>query len=315
MNYLDLSVIEEEYYWNLYKQLRSFAWSPEDYPLDNFQKLFDSGDNNVECFIKLFSYLVFLDSTQVRMIPEFSLINGSGSPELLCLLAEHHSQEAVHCHSYQYITSPLKEDMRRRVYSEMHNNKYLYQRSQQILEPYKCYLDDKTNLNKLARAYFADYLLEGFLFSNGFLSMLYNENIFPKISTIIKLIWRDEKLHVLIFKSLVKQMLVNGVITSDECEEIGSNILKNELIWLSEVMGDFVPYGKMKLHSEWLMNKCLSDVGVSKRDKDLSNPFKYLYDRNNTKAKTNPMEGKSSNYSVFTGLQFSEAFNLKIEQK
>lgn len=169
----------------LYTQMRANFWTPGIFPPSSYVRLQESGD--VRSFERVISYLVFLDSLQVRMIPEFSRL--IPDPEIRLVLAEHQSQEALHCESYQYIISNFPKNSRQYIYDGVKSDPLLKERCEEVTKPYIAYMENPTPENLLF-AYFSDFLLESLLFTNGFMFFYKNVEYLAETAVIIKLIER-----------------------------------------------------------------------------------------------------------------------------
>ncbi len=293
---INLSIITEPNLWNIYEQMRLFMWTPSAFPTDSPDRL-QSHPFLYKKFIKLLGYLVFLDSLQVRTIPQFQeLID---CPFLTLALSEHASQEALHCQSYQYITQVYDKKTIEKIYTAVDIYQDIKIMAEFIKRPYETYRNDKTREN-LVMAFFNDYLLEGVSFFNGFMPFYLNESVIPKTNTIISLIHRDENMHVKIFQNILKKELTKNPDLANQMLDHAYRYRDYEAKWLDSVFeGLNVDYHG---HLDWRLSILLSSIGLEKREVNLKNPFHNLYIKANFdesgNRKTNIMEGKTSSYSV-----------------
>ena len=168
-----------------YKQMRLNFWAPYNFAASDYVKLQEQG--RVREIERVISYLSFLDSLQVRMIPEFSRL--IPDPEIKITLAEHASQESMHAESYAYMISNFPLKSREYIRDGVRTDTLLRERCENVTQPYQNYLD-KQAPESLLLAYFADYLVEGFLFQNGFNFFYQNVSSLADSAIIIKLIDR-----------------------------------------------------------------------------------------------------------------------------
>lgn len=168
-----------------YKQMRLDFWNPYNFAASDYVKLQEHG--KVREIERVLSYLSFLDSLQVRVIPEFGRFVTDNTTKVT--LAEHAAVEAMHCASYQYMISNFPHHSREYIRTGVEVDPLLMDRCEYITEPYQAYLDNPTP-ETLMRAYFADYLIEGFLFQTGFNFFFQNVSSLADSVIIIKLISR-----------------------------------------------------------------------------------------------------------------------------
>ncbi len=287
---LNLYNVDTKLY-HIYETLRAFGWNPKAFPIDNY-----SWDNRTSrCAENTLSYLIFLDSLQVNTLPYF--ITRFKNPTAKLAVAEHLAQEAMHVQSYQYILSTYPDDVREKIYYKVETDPVLKRRAEILTKPYQQYVNDPTEENE-ALALFADYILEGVLFFNGFMPFYALD--FPKTQTIISLIHRDENIHTLLFQTFLSRLITNSNVSKPRLVDFAYNVIQIEKRWMQEyLLGDFVEKNITDQHCDYLLNLRLSALGLEPF-KNITNPFAYFYKKanftENGSALTNVLETKASSY-------------------
>ena len=113
-----------------------------------------------------------------------------------------------HSQSYQYIIeSILPKQSRDLIYDKWRDDKVLFERNSFIAKIYQDFIDEQSDEN-FAKVIIANYLLESLYFYNGFnfFYLLASRNKMVGTSDIIRLINKDELSHVVLFRSMVKEI-------------------------------------------------------------------------------------------------------------
>lgn len=282
-----------------YKQMRLNFWAPYNFAASNYVKLQENG--KVREIERVISYLSFLDSLQVRMLPEFARL--IPDPEIKLVLSEHASQEAMHSESYEYMISNFPLHSREYIKTGVQTDPLLRKRCEAVIKPYQNYLDNPTPEN-LILAYFADYLVEGFLFESGFLFFYQNIDALSDSAIIVKLIQRDEQIHVRLFQYILKQALKDPLfkaVSKEMLVDYAYKTLEIENQWCKEIFCGDVPDEVLEAHNSWKLNTLLSAIGLEKLEQEKENPLKRLYRigyaGDGSESRSNVLEIKSANYS------------------
>jgi ribonucleoside-diphosphate reductase beta chain len=278
---IDLS--REKYPWarQIYKQMRSQIWKPEDIDTTDDKNQFKLlTEDERRAYIAIFGYLTFLDSIQVMNLPYIK------TPITACdlhpVLAEQISEEALHMDSYQWIgNSILSPDELRKMYDYWHTDKMLKDRCTFISSLYQNYVDNQTTENYFY-ALVGDYLLESLYFYNSF-AFYYNlrsRGLMLNTAEMILEINKDEILHVRLFQKLVEEGLRVLPHSKEKIEEMFRKTVEQEIEWNNYIIGNNI-IGMSPQHNEeyikHLANLRYNAIGLGKLyDEDYKNPYLHL---------------------------------------
>ncbi len=296
---IDLLNVDSEVL-SLYETMRHLGWNTKGFSLDS--DVYNQPQTVKDTIFRSLSYLIFLDTLQVDTLRYISNYVGNDNGALTLALSEHQAQESLHVFSYNYILSVYPEELRTKIYTAVEDDKLLNQRAKKIAKPYNDFIENP-NKETFVLALFADFLLEGFLFFNGFMPFYQLIEYFPNTQTIISLIHRDENIHVNLFQTLLKRLLsTDKTISRQQLIDYLYDLLPYEKEFNLALLGEHLPEDKIINHCDYLVNLRLANLGLKKYDKTIKNPLKRLYDianfKENMGAKSNVMEIKSSSYAV-----------------
>lgn len=210
-----------EYYLNLVQA----RWQPEAIDCTN-----DKEDSNrmteaqKQIFLLNLLYQTMMDTGQARM-PDL-LKRLACDPRLELYLNEHSVSEAVHARSYTYILNNLFDPVEvQTLISEIYSNVEIIKRASTILNPYnrldkeisKMILEESPNesLPDSVKELVLDccistFILEKIRFNNSFVcsfSFKCQSDLFTGITSIMRLIARDENIHVAAFLFIIRTLL------------------------------------------------------------------------------------------------------------
>ncbi len=175
----------------LYNQMRECFWIPSKIDLtgdiNDYRNLLSSEQR---AFNGILSYLIYLDSIQETFLPNIGEM--MSAPAVRHCVAQQCFFEGIHSESYKIIVeSLLPVEERNLIYDFWRTDKTLGDRCNYILSHYQRYLDSRSDEDYFY-ALFADYLLEGLYFYNGFVLffVLCSRQLMGGTADIIKLINR-----------------------------------------------------------------------------------------------------------------------------
>ena len=284
-------------------------WIPQKYSMirdiSSYEEL---TDEEKEAYLKIISFLIYLDSLQTNNLPNIS--DFITSAEVVLCLANQTFQESNHSLSYSYILTSIfdKETANKALYY-WRDNAVLLKRNKFIASIYQDFVDNKSIFNYI-RVIIANYLLEGLYFYNGF-NFFYNLNSRSKMlntGTQIKYINRDEKTHCVLFSNILNTIIkefpeLKDIITK-LCYNMTIAAVEQEIEFSYDAIGDNIlgmSKDSIKEYTCWLANSRLHDIGLeSIFNAPEVNPYKHLERiasiENEDSVKGNNFETQTLNY-------------------
>ncbi len=253
-----------------YRHSMNNFWIPEEINLQNDVKEYrELSPDERTAYDKILSFLVFLDSIQTANLPslgEFITAN-----EVNLCLTIHAFQEAVHSQSYSYMLDTIcSPEERNAILYQWRDDEHLLARNKYIGDQYNRFQRDPSPEN-LVRAAVANYVLEGVYFYSGFM-FFYNLGRNGKMSGSvqeIRYINRDENTHLLLFRSIIKELqkerpeLFTEELNGEYREMIREGV-EQEIAWGSYVIGDRIPgltEGMIRSYIRYLGNLRCTGLG------------------------------------------------------
>lgn len=264
----------------IYKKMRDDFWIPQRTDLtgdiNDYNELTDS---EKKAFNGVLSYLIYLDSIQETMLPNIGSV--MTSPDVRHCIAEQCYFEGIHSESYKYIVeSLLPVERQSEIYDFWRTDKTLNDRCNFILRYYQKYLDSR-NDEDYFYALFADFLLEGLYFYNGFILFytLSSRQRMNGVADIIKLINRDEQSHVRLFQKLVSEAKNEFVYSDDKLTEMIADAVEQEIEWTLHITDDdFLGISEKSVtqHTKYLGDLQLKRIGLNPIYNVNTSPYKHL---------------------------------------
>lgn len=204
-NILNLSEVKYSWAISLYNKMRENFWNPDKVDLTkdwlSYKQL---TDEERETFKVTLGFLIFLDSIQTNNIP-INFIPYITAPEVVILLTEQASQEALHSDTYQHILESITTpDETNEVYRLFKSHENLKFRCEKIVKVYQDF-QNNPNIENFLKALIANYILEGIYFYTSFLFFysLSQRGLMMGVADEIKYINTDELLHIVIFQNIL----------------------------------------------------------------------------------------------------------------
>ena len=291
-NLFNLNNVRYQWANQLYRTMMANFWIPE--KVDLTQDKNDYENLTVperEAYDGILSFLIFLDSIQTNNIPNIS--DHVTAPEVNLLLAIQTFQEAIHSQSYQYIIeSILPKQSRDLIYDKWRD----------------------------AKVIIANYLLESLYFYNGFnfFYLLASRNKMVGTSDIIRLINRDELSHVVLFRSMVKEIKNDfpNFFSAETIYSMFKTAVEQEIAWTEHIIGNRVlgiTSQTTEAYTKWLANERLKSLGLEPLFSGFNkNPYKHLERFADTEGegnvKSNFFEGTVTSYNMSSSIDGWEDF-------
>jgi len=311
---LNTSAVKYGWYKELWDVGLQNQWIPEKTSMtnDNWDALTDAEQKAV---FEVLSFLVYLDSIQTENVPNIAAY--ITSPEVQLLLAKQTFDEALHSQSYQWIIdSVLPKSLRNKIYTNWKDNPILLKRNKLIASYYDDFIENPT-LENLGVVCFANYLLEGLYFYNGF-KLFYNlgsRGLLKGTKSQIKYINRDELVHLRIFENIINEYKKENSATWEKikprlykmAEEAVASEIEFSQSAIQNVLG--INNNSIEQYSYYLGNKRCKTVGLDEIFPQAKNPYRHLEDMADSneegKSKANVFEAQSTAYSkadLFDGI-------------
>lgn len=282
-NIVDLSNIKYRWAYSIYQSIIDSFWRPELIDLVNDKNHYnDLSRQEQEVFDTIFSYLFFLDSIQINNIPT-NFIGYITAPEINLLLTAHAAYEGIHVVSYKMILETvIPKEKRDGVVHKYRTYTPLLDRNKEITSYYQCFQDNRT-VDNLVMAFVANFLLESLYFYNGFLYFynLSTKGLFPGVVDIIRLINKDEAMHISTFVKILKALdeeLPYSIMpmVREMMEEAALNEIRfNNIMYGNSVPG--ISDEGTTMYTKQLANKRCAALGIEPIFPDCTfNPYKHL---------------------------------------
>jgi len=308
-NIIDTYNVKYKWATSIWDLMIANFWIPQKYSMirdiSSYEEL---TEDEKEAYLKIISFLIYLDSLQTNNLPNIS--DYITSAEVVLCLAKQTFQEANHSLSYSYILTSIfdKETANKALYY-WRDNEVLLKRNKFIASIYQDFVDNKNIFNYI-RVIIANYLLEGLYFYNGF-NFFYNLNSRSKMlntGTQIKYINRDEKSHCVLFSNILNTIMkefpeLKDMIT-DLCYSMTIAAVEQEIEFSYDAIGDNIlgmSKDSIREYTCWLANSRLRGIGLD--DIFIApevNPYKHLERiasiENEDSVKGNNFETQTLNY-------------------
>lgn len=292
----------------IFSKMLENHWIPEKSGLTQDKNSYkDLTENEQEAFLKILSFLIFLDSIQTNNVPNIS--DFITAPEVTLCLARQTFDEALHSRSYGYIMTSIfdRETALKSIYY-WRDDPILLERNRTIAKIYQDFKDNPTDDNLLITLV-ANFILEGLYFYNGF-NFFYNlasRGLMIETSIQIKYINRDELLHCLLFQNIINEVRKENPHlfsrNTDKIYDLFKEATKQEIMFSKHIIGDKIlgmSNESIEDYTYWLANRRLREIGLERVFPERKNPYKHLQRlagiEDETSSKSNIFESKSIAY-------------------
>lgn len=289
-----------------------FYWRPEEYKLTKDKADFEQlSDHEKFIFTSNLKYQTLLDSVQSRGIP--LLAEKVTIPELEAAMSAWQFFETLHSYSYTYIIKNVYEDPSA-VFNTILDDKAILDRAESVTKNYDDLIDNaKDPKDALYLALISVNILEGIRFYVSFAcAYAFAEN--KKMegnAKIIKMINRDENLHLAITQNIIKYMTndpkegFQEVIDRNEDDVLSmyEHAAKEEMEWAKYLFdrGSLLGLTEVVLcnYIKYMTNRRLTAIGMPTVFEDTPNPLPWVQNWAGSLAVQNaPQETEIENYRI-----------------
>ena len=300
----------------LFSRLLANHWIPEKSGMSGDKASYKSlTETEQEAFLKILSFLIFLDSIQTNNLP--NIAEYITAPEITLCLARQQFDEALHSRSYGYIMTSIfdRETALKAIYY-WREDPILLERNKTIAEIYQNFKDNASE-DVFIQVLVANFLLEGLYFYNGFMFFynLASRGMMTDTCTQIKYINRDELLHCVLFQNIINEIKNERPELFERnveaIYELFKKAVEQEIKFSSSIIGDKVlGMSNQSIHdyTHYLANRRLKQIGLEPIFEKTKDPYKHLHAlagiEDETSNKVNIFEGQSISYrgsSVLSG--------------
>lgn len=297
-------------FYDVYKNLRSNFWIPDEISMSKDIKAWDSMELEEQiAYKRIIGLLAILDSVQTNLV---NRVTGYiTDPSLHAIFAEIASQEATHNQSYSYVLSSIVNlEEQNEVFDTARTDPEVMKRNQLIIDLYDGF-DENPTPTTLAKALVGSIILEGINFYSGF-AFFYNLARQQKMvgtSTMISYIQRDEMQHGHFVSMALRVLLTeNPEIDEDGAftqftYDIIDEAVQLEIKWSHEVLENVngIDLVEMDGYIKYIANKRLRQLGLDDLyegyDENVMPWIKSYSDESINDTKTDFFEQKSRSYS------------------
>jgi ribonucleoside-diphosphate reductase beta chain len=311
-NVINLNSVKYPWAIDIYEQMRENFWIPQ--KADITQDVNDYKvllPQEVRAFDYCLSFLTFLDSIQVINIPHLKI--PVTAPELHLCLSEQLSQESLHSKSYQYIIETvIPKEKRDYIYELWREDKILESRCDAIAQFYQNYVDTGSEEDYFI-ALFANYLLEGIYFYQGFIFFysLASRHLMSGCADIFRWINKDELSHVRLYQRLIVEAMEVFPYSTNQLYEIVEEVVQHEITWSNHAINQVIGITPQSIeqYTKYLANVRLRAIGLAEPYPEGfgKSPYAHLEKFADTKAdgstKGNFFEATITSYNQATAVK------------
>ena len=283
-NTFDLYNIKYKWAEKVWDAMLANHWVPEKSSMVTDKASYkDLTEDEKVAYLKILSFLIFLDSVQTNNIP--NIANYITASEIMLPLSRQVFDEALHSRSYGHIMTSIfdKETAEKAIYY-WREDEIMKKRNAYIAEIYQDFVDEPTNKGFI-RTLIANYLLEGLYFYNGFY-FFYNlgsRGLMTDTVTQIRYINRDELQHCSLFRYIIIEIQNEEPSLwksmEEEVYDMFREAAKQEIEFSSHIIGDKIlgmTCESIEQYSHYLANKRLKAINCDKVFPDVKNPYAHL---------------------------------------
>lgn len=297
----------------LWRNQKQFFWMPEEIRLDKDREDYESLDDTEKfIFNSNLKWQTMTDSMLSRSIHKMS--SYVSNTELEICMSAWSDAETIHSYSYTWILQNITKSPKK-FFDSILEDKEIVQRAKEIKESYDRLLGDPSDPKQLIfDSIISTQITEGLSFYLSFACSFffgYNGKMEGN-GKIIKLISRDENLHVAITQNLIKILKENreegfqDVFKENEQKiyDMYGLAVQNEKRWGGYLFsrGSLLGLNDKTLghYCEWLANARLTSMGYKKIFDQPTNPIKGWLDAfvDSKNIQVAPQEVEISSYKI-----------------
>jgi ribonucleoside-diphosphate reductase beta chain len=302
---------EKKFYDSWLNQLE-FFWRPEEFNLSRDKADFENlTENEKSIFTSNLKYQILLDSVQSRGIS--LLAERTTIPELEAAMSAWQFYETLHSYSYTYIIKNVYDDPSH-VFDTIMDNEAIVQRASSVTQDYDKLINNAgCKKEELYLALISVNILEGIRFYVSFAcayAFAQNKKMEGN-AKIIKLINRDENLHLALTQNVIKRLeLVEDegfVEVTKNCEErviqMYEHAANEEMEWAKHLMENGTLLGLTEEvlcnYVKYLTNIRMASLKLPKLYEDRKNPIPWIHNWSASKSVQNaPQETELESYRI-----------------
>ena len=283
-NVFDLYNIKYKWAIKCWDTMIANFWVPEKSSMANDKNSYlQLSEKEQEAFLKILSFLIFLDSIQTNNIPNIS--NYITASEVTLALSMQTFTEGLHSKSYGYILTSIfdKATAEKAIYY-WKDDEVLKERNSFIAKIYQDFKDNPTDKG-FVKVIIANYILEGLYFYNGF-NFFYNlgsRGFMTDTVTQIKYINRDELVHCNLFRHIINSLREEEPKLFKEMEneiyDMFKNAVDQEIKFSNHIIGNDIlgmTEDSIVDYTHYIANQRLKAIKLEEIFPKVKNPYKHL---------------------------------------
>ncbi|MDA0349946.1 MAG: ribonucleotide-diphosphate reductase subunit beta [Verrucomicrobia bacterium] len=320
---MTFNLLPLKYKWayDLYRNMKSNHWEPEDIPMNKDIEQWKSKD--------------FLSDSErwiIRMcMGYFSAAEGIvgdnilhvirervTAPELKLVLGRHAHEENIHADSLLYMISSLGinphecEAMFEDIPTILKKNEFVTKTTRSLRRDLD--LTQTANKQLLAKNMFVfGQCMEGTQFYGlfGMVLSLYRQNKFPGIGQMFRYTLRDESNHIELLRNLFMDLVSeNPDVWTEDFRDECVNLMREAVALEKEFISDCLPLNALGLSAEdfmqyidYIADRRLEGVGLPLINAGITNPFPWLAEMMDIQKEQNFFEGRVTEYQKASALE------------
>lgn len=283
-NVFDLYNIKYKWAKKSFEDMMANHWIPEKASMvGDKQSFIQLTETEKEAYLKILSFLIFLDSIQTNNIP--NIADYITAPEVVLALSRQQMEEAIHSKSYGHIMTSIfdKATAEKAIYY-WRDDKILLERNSYIAKIYQDFADNPTDEN-FVRVIIANYLLEGLYFYNGFYFFynLASRGLMTETKVQISYINRDELQHCALFVNIINTLREEEpeLIKKMESEiyEMFKIAVEQEVSFTLHALGEGIlgmNEESVRNYTSYIANRRLKAIKLNEIFPKVKNPYAHL---------------------------------------
>lgn len=305
--------------WDIYTDMRSNHWEPEDIPMQKDVEQWRSDEiNDVERWIIKMAIGYFSAAEGIVGDNIIHVIRDQvTAPELELVFRRHAHEENIHADSLVYMVSSLGlnphecEAIFESVLTVREKTDFVVSNSRSLRRDMDMSLAE--NKQALARnAFLFGQCMEGTQFYGlfGMVLSLYRQNKFPGIGQMFRYTLRDESNHIELLRNLLMDLVdENPEIWTDDFKEELRQTMAEAIKLEKNFIRDCLPVTSVGLNIEdfhqyidYIADRRLETCGLEPLRGNIQNPFPWLAEMIDIKKEQNFFEGRVTEYQKSTAL-------------
>ena len=305
--------------WDIYTDMRSNHWEPEDIPMQKDVEQWRSDEiSDVERWIIKMGIGYFSAAEGIVGDNIIHVVRDQvTAPELELVFRRHAHEENIHADSLVYMISSLGlnphecEAIFESIQTVREKTDFVVSNSRSLRRDMDMSLPE--NKQALARnAFIFGQCMEGMQFYGlfGMVLSLYRQNKFPGIGQMFRYTLRDESNHIELLRNLLMDIVnENPEIWTDDFKEDLRQTMASAVKLENAFIRDCLPISSVGLnqddflqYTDYIADRRLTSCGLEPLKGNVSNPFPWLAEMIDIKKEQNFFEGRVTEYQKSTAL-------------